>query len=250
MTMTDKTVLITGASRGIGEAAATEFAAQGANVVLLARSRKDIARIADDIGPKALAIPCDVADFAQVENAVLAAVQAFGSCDVLVNNAAVLEPIGDLHDVDAKAWDKLIDINVKGVFHGVRAALHLMLAAGGGTIINISSGAAHEPYPGWSAYCASKAAVKMLTAQIGADYGAQGIRAFGLSPGTVATNMQRQIKASGVGPVADLDWEDHIPPEWVARTMVWLATSADADRLMGQDFRLREPAIMQAVGLI
>lgn len=89
----------------------------------------------------------------------------------------------------------------------------------------------------------------MLTKAAHGEYAAQGIRALGLSPGTVATQMQRDIKASGLGPVAKLEWSDHIPPEWPARTLVWMC-GAEADDFLGQDVMLRDEAIRRKVGLI
>jgi len=108
--LTNKTVLITGASRGIGEAAARKMAEYGANVVLTARSEKDILRIADEIGPKALAVTCDVSNFNQVDQAVKAAVDRFGSLDVLVNNAGVIEPIARLENSDPHEWSQVVEI--------------------------------------------------------------------------------------------------------------------------------------------
>ena len=245
--LTHKTVMITGASRGIGAAAARAFAAAGANVALLARGTGAIADLAGEIGPRALAIPCDVANWTEMARAVQATVDAFGSLDVLVGNAGVIEPIGPLAEVDPEGWSTVIDVNVKGVFHGMRAVLPLMQAQGSGTVITISSGAAHRPLPGWSAYCTSKAAAKMLTDAAHAEHG-ETLRVMGLSPGTVATQMQRDIKASGVGPVAQLEWEDHIPPEWVADTLVWMC-GPEADDLRGTEVSLREEAIRARVGL-
>ncbi|MEE4187371.1 MAG: SDR family NAD(P)-dependent oxidoreductase, partial [Roseobacter sp.] len=163
MDMTSKTVLITGASRGIGAETARIFAAAGANVVLLARGQREIADLAGEIGPRALAIPCNVARYGEVAAAVEAAVDAFGGVDVLINNAGVVEPISHLGLADPEAWGDVIDINLKGVFHGMRAVLDVMKQAGGGSVLTISSGAAHGPVEAWSHYCASKAAVLMIT---------------------------------------------------------------------------------------
>lgn len=245
--LTDRTVMITGASRGIGAAAARAFAAAGARVVLLSRSTGAIADIAGEIGERALAIPCDVANWTEMARAVDAAVETFGAIDVLVNNAGIIEPIGPLAELDVDGWTTVIDVNVKGVFHGMRAVLPGMLALGSGTVITVSSGAAHRALPGWSAYCTSKAAARMLTEAAHAEYG-DTLRVMGLSPGTVATQMQRDIKASGVGPVAKLAWEDHIPPEWVADALVWMC-GTDADDLRGTEVSLRDDAVRARVGL-
>jgi NAD(P)-dependent dehydrogenase (short-subunit alcohol dehydrogenase family) len=248
MDMTGKTVLITGASRGIGAEAGRVFAAAGANVVLLARSAAAVEALAAEIGPKALALGADVSRFADMDAAVARAVETFGGLDVLIGNAGVIEPIARLGEADPEAWGRLIDINLKGVFNGMRAALPVMRAAGGGTVLTISSGAAHRPLEGWSAYCASKAGAAMLTAALDLEERGNGIRALGLSPGTVATQMQREIKASGVNPVSALDWSDHIPADWPARTLLWMC-SAEAEEFVGQEISLRDVAIREKVGL-
>lgn len=247
--MSGKTVMITGASRGIGAEAARVFAGAGANVALLARSQSDIATLAGEIGPKAIAIPCDVARYNEMASAVDACKDAFGSLDVLINNAGVIEPISHLTTSDPDDWGKVIDINLKGVFHGMRAAVPVMKENGGGSILTISSGAAHGAIEAWSHYCASKAAVNMLGRCLDKEERAHGIRVIGLSPGTVATQMQREIKASGINPVSQLAWEDHIPADWPARCLLWMCSS-EADAYLGDEISLRDEGIRKAVGLI
>ncbi|MEM8578763.1 MAG: SDR family oxidoreductase [Pseudomonadota bacterium] len=248
MDMSGQTVMITGASRGIGAAAARAFAAAGANVALLARSSAEITGIADELGDRAMAITCDVSVFEEVEAAVHATVERFGALDVLIGNAGAVEPISHLASADPAAWGQVIDINLKGVFYGMRAAAPGMLERGRGTIITISSGAAHGPVEAWSHYCSSKAGAAMLTRCLDKENG-DVIRAMGLSPGTVATQMQREIKASGINPVSQLDWSDHIPPEWVADTLVWMC-GPDAADYAGQEVSLRDPQVRARVGLV
>lgn len=249
MDMQGKTVVITGASRGIGADAARVFAAAGANLALLARSTDALGELVGELGGNALAFACDVAEPSAVAAALEKAHEHFGSLDVLINNAGVIEPIARLEEADPAAWGKLIDINIKGVFNGIRAALPLMKPAGGGTIITVSSGAAHNPLEAWSAYCTSKAGAAMLTRALHLEEGGNGVRAMGLSPGTVATQMQREIKASGINRVSELDWEDHIPAEWPAKALLWMCGS-DADDFLGQEISLRDDAIRRRVGLI
>ena len=249
--MTGKTVIITGASRGIGAAAAEAFAVAGANVVLAARSQDEIAAIAANItaaGGNALALCCDVADWDAVAALVAQAEEAFGPIDLLINNAGLIDPIARLGDSDVEGWNKVIDVNVKGVYHGLRAVLPGMQARGMGTVINISSGAATSALEGWSHYCASKAAVLSLTRCAHEEYGAQGLRIMGLSPGTVATALQTSIRASGINPVSQLDPAVHIPAEWVAKALVWLA-GPGGDDWVGQDFALKSDEARKKVGL-
>lgn len=246
--LTGKTALITGASRGIGAEAARVFAEAGANVALVARSADSIADLAGDIGPRAVAIPCDISRFWEMEQAVENCVTAFGGLDILVNNAGVIEPISRIEEVDPEAWGQAIDINLKGVFHGIRAAFPVMEHAGGGTILTVSSGAAHGPVEAWSQYCASKAGAAMLTMCLHKEMSEKGIRAMGLSPGTVATQMQKEIKASGINPVSQLDWSDHIPADWPARALLWMC-GPEADGFAGLEISLRDESIRQKVGL-
>lgn len=245
--MRDHVVAITGASRGIGAAAARHFADAGARVALIARDAAALATLAAEIGPQALALPCDITDFAQVEAAVAQIEARWGRLDVLVNNAGTIDPIARLAEADPAAWGRLIDINLTGVFHGMRAALPLMRRAGHGSILTVSSGAAHRPLEGWSAYCASKAGAAMLTRALHEEEG-DWLRVMGLSPGTVATDMQRAIRASGVNPVSQIDWNDHIPADWPARALVWMCGAA-AERFRGQEISLRDPEIRREVGL-
>lgn len=247
--MQDQVIVITGASRGIGAAAARVFAEAGAKVALLARSGDEIGALAREIGDAALAVSCDVANWSAMQGAIAQVTAQLGPVDVLINNAGMIDPIAAMGDTPPEGWGRLIDVNVKGVYHGIRAVLPGMVAAGRGTVLTVSSGAAHRPVEGWSAYCASKAAVAMITRSLHHEYGGRGIRAMGLSPGTVATEMQREIKASGISPVAQLEWSDHIPAEWPARTLLWMATQAGDDWL-GQEISLREEDIRKQVGLI
>lgn len=247
--MQGKVVAITGASRGIGASAAKVFAWAGAKVVLLARSRAEIDALAAEIGPNAVALRCDVADWSSVQSAVAKTVQLFGRLDVFINNAGSIEPISRLAEAEPRSWGMGVDVNLKGVFHGMRAALPVMKAQGSGTIITVSSGAARNAYEGWSSYCAGKAGALMLTQAAHLEEGANGIRILGLSPGTVDTQMQVKIKASGINPVSQMNRTDHIPAEWPARALLWMC-GPEADPWLGTDVMLRDEAVRKAVGLI
>ena len=252
MTLKGKTALITGASRGIGAATAGELARQGVSVVLAARTTDQIEENAAAIrseGGEALAVACDVSSWTDVEATVAACQSKYGGLDILVNNAGMIEPIARLADSDPEEWGKVADINYKGVYYGLRAALPVMQAAGGGIIINISSGAATSALEGWSHYCSSKAAVLSLTKCADAEYRDAGIKVVGLSPGTVATDMQVQIKASGVNPVSQLDPSVHIPADWPARAIVWMCQD-NIDECLGTDISLRDEDVRKKAGLI
>ncbi|RUS63398.1 SDR family oxidoreductase [Pseudorhodobacter sp. E13] len=247
--MQGKIVAITGASRGIGAATARIFADAGARVVLLARSGAEIDALAAKIGRGALAIPCDIGDAGAVDAAFAQIAKTCDGLDVLIGNAGAIEPIARLTDAGVEDWSRAIDINLKGVFYGMRAAIPMMRARGGGTIITVSSGAAHNPLEGWSAYCASKAGAAMLTRAAHLEEGAHGLRIMGMSPGTVATDMQVKIKASGINPVSQLDPAVHIPADWPARLMLWMC-GPGGDDWLGQEVSLRDEAVRRAVGLI
>jgi NAD(P)-dependent dehydrogenase (short-subunit alcohol dehydrogenase family) len=244
----DAHVIITGASRGIGAAAARTFAEAGARVTLIARSGAEIGALAAAIGPNARAAAADVADARALEAAIGAAEAAFGPVGVLINNAGVIEPIAALAEADPDDWGRAIDITLKGVFHGMRAVLPGMIARGRGTILTVGSGAAHDPREGWSSYCAAKAGAFMLTRAAHLEAGPAGVRVLSLSPGTVATDMQRAIRASGINAISRLDWSVHVPPEWPARALVWMC-GPEADDFLGAEVALRDGAIRTRIGL-
>ena len=239
-----RTAIITGASRGIGEATAREFAADGWNVVLLARSTEAVAEIAGEIGESALAVPCDVTKYAEVQTAINAAVDAFGSVEAMILNAGTIEPIAEFGETDPEGWAQAISVNLVGPYNCMRAALPVLPE--GATVITIGSGAAHNALPGWSHYCSSKAGTLMLMKCLARE--APQLRVMSLSPGTVATQMQREIKASGIGPVAKLEWEDHVPPEWPARSLLWMC-SPEVDEFQGAEIALRDEDIRRRIGL-
>jgi NAD(P)-dependent dehydrogenase (short-subunit alcohol dehydrogenase family) len=244
--MQDKVVMITGASQGIGAAAARVFGQAGAKVVLLARSAAKIEALAAEVG--GMALPCDVAQWAEVAAAVQAVLVRFGRVDVLINNAGTIDPIASIAEADPAAWGAAVDVNIKGVFHGMRAALPVMRGKGG-TIITVSSGAAHRPLEGWSAYCSAKAGAAMLTRAAHLEEATNGLRIMGLSPGTVATEMQVKIRASGINAVNQIDPAAHIPADWPARALLWMCGPA-ADSHLGEELSLRDDWLRRAAGLI
>lgn len=247
----NQSIVITGASRGIGEATARYLSRQGARVVLAARTTSAIDSIAADIqqqGGQALAVRCDVSSYRDVQALVDLTLEHYGCLDVLVNNAGLIEPVALLADSDPEQWSRVIDINYKGVYYGLRCAIPVMLKSGGGVVINLSSGAATGALAGWSHYCSSKAAVLSLTRCAHKEYGDQGIRVVGLSPGTVATDMQLAIKSSGINPVSQLDPSVHIPADWVAKAIAFLSGPGGA-AFAGSDFSLKTDEGREHAGL-
>ncbi|MBV9584353.1 MAG: SDR family oxidoreductase [Alphaproteobacteria bacterium] len=249
--LADKHVFVTGASRGIGAHAAMALVEAGAAVTLIARDGGRAAEVAASIaaqGGTAAALTCDVSDYAAAAQAVDEAQRRFGPLHALINNAGVIEPIARLADADPAAWARNIEINLVGAFNAIRAVLPGMMAAGGGTIVNLSSGAAERPLEGWGAYCAAKAGMAMLTRQIALETAGSNIRVFGFRPGTTDTDMQVAIRASGINPISRIPRESLVPVEHPARAIVYLCTPAAAD-LSGTEVSLGDPEFRIRIGL-
>jgi len=246
-----KVIIVTGASRGIGAAAALALSKAGATVKLLARDIKgagDVVRTIAYAGGTASASTCDVSDYATLDDLVAETADRFGRIDALINNAGVIEPIASIADSDPTAWARNIQINLTGAYFAIRAVLPRMIAAGGGTIVNVSSGAAIRPLEGWSAYCTGKAGLHMLTRAIALETAGQGIRVFGFQPGTTDTDMQVLIRASGINVISKTPRENLTPVAHPAAAIVYLCTPA-ADDLSGQEFSLRDDAFRSRLNL-
>jgi len=245
MSLNGKIALVTGASRGLGEGAARALAKEGAAVMLLARDSERVQTVAREIGGGAAALACDVSDYAAVERAVSATRKRFGGLDILVNNAGVIEPIADIASSDPAQWARNIQINLIGAYYVVRAVLDGMLRSGG-TIINVSSGAAYRPLEGWSSYCAGKAGLAMLTRSLALE--TKGLRIFGFSPGTIDTDMQVKIRASGMNMISQIPRANLSPVEHAVRGLLYLCDSA-SDDLIGEDASMRDEAFRKRIGL-
>ncbi len=246
-----QSALIIGASQGIGLATAKTLASYGATVILAARTIDKTEQAASDIrnsGLKAFAIKCDVTDYVSVNEAVEFTIEQTGQLDFMINNAGTIEPLSTLVDSDPKIWGQAADINYKGVYHGMRAAIPKMLNQNGGTIINMSSGAANSALVGWSHYCSGKAAAKKLTEVAHKELSDTNIKVIGLSPGTVATPMMEKIRDAKINPVSNLDWNVHIPPHWVGEGVAFLCGEAGAE-FAGTDFSLKTKEGRLRVGL-
>lgn len=241
--------LVTGAKGGIGAATAIALAEAGATVIVTARKLADAEATAVRCAEgRAIAVSCDVSDAASVEAAVKEATARVGAPTLLVNNAGTVQPIGLLHETDPAAWAASVNANLVGAVAVIRAVLPAMLARGGGAIVNLSSGAAHRPMEGWSAYCAGKAGLAMVTRSVALEYGARGIRAFGFAPGVVDTDMQGVIRASGINPVSKLPRENLAGVGDPARAIVYLCTEAAGD-LAGLEIDIREATFRERAGL-
>ena len=192
MKLDGKTVVITGASRGIGAGLAEELAARGMKLGLCARGAPVLASSASVVAEE-----LDVRDAAAVERFGRRVEVELGPIDLWINNAGVLDPIGPLRDVAPEEFARHIEINVLGVMHGSRFYVqHRRSSGGGGVLINISSGAGRKGYFGWGAYCAGKAAVDRLSECIALEEKDAGLRVHSVAPGIIDTHMQEQIRAS------------------------------------------------------
>ena len=191
----DRVSLITGASRGIGAGLARAFHRRGLKLALCARSEPDEGEVPDD--PERIHYErVDVTDYDALRRFTTEAEERLGPIELWVNNAGLLEPIGRVGEVDPEAVRSHLEVNVLGVFHGMRVYLERLHEEGRtGTIVNISSGAAHMPYEGWGAYSAGKAAVDMLTRVAAREERAHGIRIHALAPSVVETGMQELIRS-------------------------------------------------------
>jgi NAD(P)-dependent dehydrogenase (short-subunit alcohol dehydrogenase family) len=243
VTLSGKTALVTGGNRGIGLAVVKALAEAGATVHFTARTAANIAAAQRELGEIVA-----VGHHANMTDRDAMTTVLDHGFDILVNNAGVIGPIGRMLDVSPEDWAANIQTNLIAAFHATQTALRHMVAKGGGTIINLSSGAAHRPMEGWSAYCAGKAGLAMLTRAVHLEYAAHGIRVFGFAPGVVDTDMQGSIRASGINPVSQIPREKLAPAHEPAQAMVWLCTPA-ADDLAGQELDVRNPDLRAKVGL-
>ena len=189
-----KTILITGASSGIGEAAAHLFSQEGANLVITARRLPELERVADAIrvrGGAALPIQADTTNAGEIQRAVEAAVERWGRLDGALNNAGRTQGGGRLAEVTDEGFDSVVDVNFKGVWLAMRAELNSMISSeiSGGSIVNVSSIGGTVGAPGQSIYGATKAAIIAMSRAAAAEYGREGIRVNSIAPGATMTGM-------------------------------------------------------------
>lgn len=226
--------VVTGASRGLGAGLAARFAEEGLGLGLCARN-EPAPPTAAGAGDRVVTAAVDVTDAAAVDRFCDRVVERLGRIDLWVNNAGLLAPIGPLRSVDPGELRANVEVNVLGVLHGSAAfARHVRGRAGGGVLVNISSGAATSAYEGWAAYCASKAAVDHATRVVAAEEADAGLRAFAVAPGVVDTAMQAAIRATPVERFPAVERFHEIKrteafnsPAWVADHILGLLDAPD-----------------------
>lgn len=228
-----KSVLLSGATSGIGRATALAFARRGANVAIVGRSRergREVAKACEETGTLACFVEADVSEPDQLHGAIAQTIERFGRIDIAFNNAGVQERRAPLAAQSDDVFDTVFTANVRAIFLAMKAEIAAMLQSGGGIIINNASvSGVRNPNPGLSLYSASKAAVVSLTRSAALEYAPQGIRINAVSPGRIDTPMMR---ASGIADMASV--AAALParrlgkPEEIAEAVLWLASDAAA----------------------
>ena len=243
MILRDKVSIITGGSGGIGRAVASTFAKEGSNLVLTSRTRSQLEEVRNDLGNHGSTIEVfetDVSNPKQVKSLVAFALERFSTIDILVNCAGIYGPIGLITDVDYDKWTETININLYGTFLCMKAVLPTMIKNRKGKIINFSGGGATSPFPRFSAYAVSKAAVVGLTETIAEEVKEYNIDVNAIAPGAVNTRLLDQVLRAGEAAGKDFlekairqKREGGIPPEKAAALAVFLASSK-SDGLTGR----------------
>lgn len=226
----NKVVLVTGASSGIGEATARELAAAGATVVIGARRVERLESLKREIeaaGGTAMAQGLDVTSRDDVKAFVEAARERFGRVDVIVNNAGVM-PLSPMAALKVDEWDQMIDVNIRGVLHGIAAALPLMEAQGHGQIVNIASTAGHQIIPSAAVYCATKFAVRVISEALRQE--TDKVRVTVVSPGVTVSELAHTISHPETAAFIDEYRKTALPAEAIARAVRYaIEQPADVD---------------------
>ncbi|MBU1671200.1 MAG: glucose 1-dehydrogenase [Actinobacteria bacterium] len=194
--LTGRIAIVTGGSRGIGEAIALALSEFGAKVVLTSRKIEGLTAVKEKIeaaGGEAICIPAHMGDLDSLQKVVEGTLEAYGTIDILVNNAATNPVFGPAMEADAAVWDKILDVNLKGIFFLTREVGKTMLANQKGSVINISTEAAQRPAPGLGVYSISKAGLDMVTKVFAQEWGPMGVRVNGIAPGLVKTSFSKAM---------------------------------------------------------
>ncbi|MBV7485367.1 SDR family oxidoreductase [Bordetella sp. BOR01] len=221
-----KTVAITGAGRGIGAAVVLRLLELEARVIAMVQPgtrHPDLDAIPAALAARLSVVPIDVTSTESVSAAAAKCRELAKGVDVLVNNAGIIEPIGKLADVDPDRWAQVLAVNAGGAMRCARAFLPMLIDRQG-ALINMSSGAAYKPMEGWSAYCASKAALVMVSRSIDLEYRTQGVRMFSLGIPPTDTSMQASIRHSGINEVSLIPQGELHPPAKTAEVVAWLCS--------------------------
>jgi NAD(P)-dependent dehydrogenase (short-subunit alcohol dehydrogenase family) len=250
----EKSAVVTGGAAGIGRATARMLAAEGARVGIADVDEAGGERVAAEIreaGGECFFRRVDVRRMADLEAVVGEAADRYGRLDALVNNAAVAVP-GPAGEMAEEDWARVLDVNLSGVWRGMRAAIPRMLAQGGGSIVNLSSVQAHVGFLGWAGYAASKGGIEALTRQAAVEYAPMGIRINAVVPGTIMTEMNERImRDSDDGAAVIAGWTSMHPvgrvgqPEEVAAAIVFLA-SDEASFITGELLRVDGGMVVKA----